>query len=352
MKIKTPQEIKRELDKVVIGQDQAKRVLSTEIYKHYLKINNKDYLTEHHITINKSNILMAGVTGSGKTLLAQTLAKIVNVPFTIGDATSITATGYVGDDVEHLLHSLFINSNGNIDKTEQGIVFIDEIDKIARKGENLSITRDVSGECVQQGLLKLLEGSVVRVPMSGGRKNPYAEMIQIDTTNILFIGSGSFEGIESIVKDRLEKQEGKRLIGFGSNIKSVKEQYTTKELYNQITVADLKKYGMIPELLGRFPIMVNLQPLEVNDLVNILKLKSGIISEYQTILELQGKKLVIEDKVLQEIANMAIKNNTGARGLRATVEQLMSDIMFNSPSETKKIYKITKNNLYENKLIA
>lgn len=351
--ILTPKKIKEQLDNYIIGQNQAKIALSIEIFKHYLKIRNKYELLDNNKTISKSNILMTGLTGCGKTLLAETLAKILDVPFAIADATTLTQAGYVGDDVENILLKLVQSADYDIERAEKGIIYIDEIDKIARKGENVSITRDVSGEGVQQALLKILEGTISRIPPQGGRKRPQEDCIELDTKNILFIAGGSFENVEDIVKQRLNTKNN---IGFSVNIQNNKKDMTLKELRNNISMSDLKKFGMMPELLGRFNILTNLEPLELNDLVNILKLKTGYIEEFKTIFKLQNKNLVFQKSSYEEIAKIALKENLGARGLKYIIEKIMSNIMFNAPSEDVKEYIVNKEiitkNYYEEQKIS
>lgn len=344
IQIKTPKEIKAELDKVVIGQEQAKKVLATEIYKHYIRIQHKEYLQNANKKIRKSNILLTGLSGTGKTLLAQTLAKIVGVPFFIGDATTLTEAGYVGEDVENLVLGLIQASNYNLPLAEIGIIYIDEIDKIAKKSENLSITRDVSGEGVQQALLKLVEGHQVRVPIHGGRKHPGQAMYNVNTEDILFIAGGAFVGIEEIVAQRLN-DTSKPIIGFGAS-QSSKYQETEaerlKKYREQITLEDLKKYGLIPEFLGRFSVVTNLHPLEVDDLVRILKeSENSIIKEYELLFKLQGKHLHFTEEALQAIASSAHNKGIGARGLRNIIEEIMLDITYEMPSSDETEFVIT-----------
>lgn len=337
-----PNQIKDYLDKYIIGQEEAKRTLSVAVYNHYKIVTYNDVITEKDEPIGKSNVILLGETGSGKTLLVKTIAKLLNVPCYIGNATSITEAGYVGDDIESLLVGLLRECDYDIEKAEHGIVFIDEIDKIAKKGAGVSITRDVSGEGVQQGLLKMVEGNVVGVPPFGGRKHPEQPLLYIDTTNILFIGSGAFVGIADIVKRRL----GSNKIGFNTSEKSAIDK--DKDYIDYVTPQDLKEFGFIPEFVGRFPIIANVNRLSEDDMVRILTVpKDSLVSQYQKMLFLDGCKLTFDEGALRLIAKTALSLKTGARGLRNIMETVMMDYMYDVPAKNIKKVRITEKDVAE-----
>lgn len=350
----TPKQLKENLDDYVIGQDRAKKILSVAVYTHFKRLGSKakSESKKNDVIIEKSNILLVGPTGTGKTLLAKTLAKQLDIPFAIGDATTLTEAGYVGEDVENLLLKLLQAANYDVEKAEKGIIFIDEIDKIGRKTQNVSITRDVSGEGVQQALLKLIEGTIANIPPQGGRKHPEQQYIQMDTSQILFICGGAFEGIKDIVKGR----KGQKVIGFGApevKQKTLDEYEQECMLMDEIESEDILQFGMIPELVGRLPVLAALHPLSIETLMNILtEPKNAIIKQYQKLFESEGATLEVAESALRYIAEEAKKRGCGARGLRSIIEEFMVEIVYNLPGNEIKEYKITKEDIIQNKKLS